>query len=64
MRCDADRADNLERAGALVAEAARDGAGLVVLPELFAVLGRDAAMRAAAEPRDGPTLGWAAPGPG
>ena len=30
-----------------------------MLPELFAALGRDAAMRAAAEPLHGPTLAWA-----
>src|SRR5947207_36430 len=35
MRCDAAAADNLERALDGVAEAARAGAGLVVLPELF-----------------------------
>jgi predicted amidohydrolase len=31
---------NLETAGALIAEAARDGAGLVLLPEYFCVMGR------------------------
>jgi predicted amidohydrolase len=60
MRCDEDRVDNLERAAALVAEAAAEGAELVVLPELFAGLGRSSAMRASAEPLQGPTLDWAA----
>jgi predicted amidohydrolase len=58
MRCGPERSENLERAAALVAAAVGEGAELVVLPELFAVLGRDAAMRAAAEPLDGPTLAW------
>ncbi len=35
MRCDASRAVNLERALRFVREAARDGARLVALPELF-----------------------------
>ena len=60
MHCSADRADNLDRAGALMAEAAAQGAELIVLPELFASLGRTAEMRAAAEPLQGPTLAWAA----
>ncbi len=61
MWCGDDRDDNLGRAARLIAEAATtEGATLVVLPELFAVLGRNAAMRAAAEPLHGPTLAWAA----
>lgn len=59
MWCGKDRDDDLGRAAGLVAEAAGEGATLVVLPELFAALGRDAAMRAAAEPLHGPTLAWA-----
>ncbi len=57
--CGEDRDENLGRAAGLIAEAAGSGAALVVLPELFAVLGRNAAMRAAAEPLHGPTLAWA-----
>jgi predicted amidohydrolase len=59
MHCSADRAENLARAAALVADAAGQHAGLIVLPELFASLGRNAAMRDAAEPLEGPTVGWA-----
>ena len=59
MRCGTDRDENLGRAADLVAGAAADGARLIVLPELFASLGRNAAMRAAAEPLQGPTVAWA-----
>lgn len=59
MHCSADRTDNFTRAAALVAQAAARGADLVVLPELFASLGRNADMRAAAEPLHGPTVAWA-----
>ena len=47
-----------ERAAELVRGRA-GGADLVVLPELFASLGRRRAMVEAAEPLDGPTVGWA-----
>jgi predicted amidohydrolase len=54
---------NLEVAERLVRAAASDGAELVCLPEKWALLGSADALRAAAEPLDGPTLsavrGWA-----
>jgi deaminated glutathione amidase len=53
---------NLEVAERLVREAAADGAVLVVLPEKWTVLGDAEALRAAAQPLDGPALtaaaGW------
>jgi len=59
LHCSADTSDNFARATVAVQSAAHEGAGLVVLPELFASLGRASAMRDAAEPLDGPTLAWA-----
>jgi predicted amidohydrolase len=54
---------NLEVAERLVRGAAADGADLVVLPEKWTVLGSPEAIRASAEPLDGPALsaaaGWA-----
>jgi deaminated glutathione amidase len=54
---------NLEVAERLVRRAAGDGADLVVLPEKWTVLGPPEAIRASAEPLDGPALsaasGWA-----
>jgi deaminated glutathione amidase len=54
---------NLEVAERLVREAAADGADIVVLPEKWTVLGPPDAIRASAEPLDGPALsaasGWA-----
>jgi predicted amidohydrolase len=55
----ADKARNLEAAGRLVRAAAGDGARLVVLPEMFNVLGDPAVLRGGAEPLDGPTVAWA-----
>jgi predicted amidohydrolase len=54
---------NLEVAERLVRGAASDGAELVVLPEKWTVIGSPEAIRASAEPLDGPALsaaaGWA-----
>src|SRR5262245_27521040 len=55
-----DRERNLEVAGRLVREAAADGAELVVLPEKWPLLGGPEALRAGAEPLDGPALSAAA----
>jgi deaminated glutathione amidase len=54
-----DKDANLERADALTRRAAAAGAGLVVLPEKWNVLGRPEAIHAGAEPLDGPALTWA-----
>jgi deaminated glutathione amidase len=54
-----DRPANLDAAAHLVAEAARGGAELVVLPEYFSVAGTPDVLRRDAEPRSGPTLTWA-----
>jgi predicted amidohydrolase len=50
---------NLELAQKLVAGAAGDGARLIVLPEMFNVIGDADVLRASAEPLDGPSLRWA-----
>jgi deaminated glutathione amidase len=54
-----DKDANLQVASRLVADAAADGAELVVLPEMFNCLGAGAVLRAGAEPLDGPTSAWA-----
>jgi predicted amidohydrolase len=59
LNSSADRDANLERADRLVRGAARDGAELIVLPEKWTAMGADEALRAAAEPLDGATIGWA-----
>jgi predicted amidohydrolase len=55
----AEKARNLQAAERLLRAAAADGAGLVVLPEMFNVLGEPAVLKGAAEPLEGPTLRWA-----
>ncbi len=59
MRCTGDPFDDRAVATTLVSAAAADGAELVVLPELFASLGRSSVMRERAESLHGPTLAWA-----
>lgn len=54
-----DKERNLATADRLTRAAAADGARLVVLPEKFNVLGEADALRAGAEPLDGPTIAWA-----
>jgi len=54
---DLDR--NLERADRFTRAAAADGARLVVLPEKWNALGRGEALRAGAQPIDGPAISWA-----
>jgi len=57
MNSTADPAANLRTAERLVRQAAEDGAGLVVLPEKWLVLGSGEELRAGAEPLDGPAVG-------
>ena len=59
MKCSPDQSENFSRAASLIRAATQQGAELVVLPELFASLGRTSHMREVAEPLDGPTLAWA-----
>jgi len=60
MSSGAERESNLRQASALVGDAVAGGAGLVVLPEFFAVLGPNEVLAAAAESLlDGPTVTWA-----
>jgi predicted amidohydrolase len=54
-----DKERNRAAADALVREAAGRGAQLVLLPEKWSVLGPPDALRAGAEPLDGPTITWA-----
>jgi deaminated glutathione amidase len=55
----ADPAANLAVADRLTRAAAADGASVIVLPEKWTVMGSDEQLRAAAEPLDGPAIGWA-----
>lgn len=55
----ADRARNLETATKHIAAATGDDARLIVLPEMFNVLGDADVLRAGAESLDGPSLRWA-----
>ncbi len=59
MTSTADRSRNLEMAERLLAGAAGDGARLIVLPEMFNILGDADVLRSGAEPLDGPSLCWA-----
>jgi predicted amidohydrolase len=52
----ADKQANLDLAEQLVRRAAADGAQLIVLPEMFNVLGDPDVLRSGAESLDGPTL--------
>ena len=56
----ADKAANLDGAARLVAEAAGQGADLIVLPEMFSCTGTGAELRAGAELLEGATAAWAA----
>jgi predicted amidohydrolase len=55
----ADFERNLERADRFTRAAAADGAQLVVLPEKWSAVARGEALRAAAQPLDGPAVAWA-----
>jgi predicted amidohydrolase len=55
----ADPAANLAVADRLTRAAAADGATVIVLPEKWTAMGSDEQLRAAAEPLDGPAVGWA-----
>ncbi len=59
LNSDPNKDRNLSIAGALMRDAAADGARLIVLPEKFNVLGAPDDLRAGAEPVPGPTTEWA-----
>ena len=54
-----DRSVNIETADRLTRAAAADGATLIVLPEKWTAIGSEDALRAVAEPLDGPAVSWA-----
>ncbi|MFN2612519.1 MAG: carbon-nitrogen hydrolase family protein [Solirubrobacterales bacterium] len=56
LNSNADRDRNLEVAERLVRQAAADGAGLIVLPEKWTLLGSTEELRSGAEPIDGPAI--------
>ncbi len=55
MNASANKGENLRRAGSYIEQAARRGAALVTLPEVFFWRGQPEAETAAAEPIPGPT---------
>jgi deaminated glutathione amidase len=55
----ADRAANLAAGDRLTRVAAAEGAELIVLPEKWTAMGSEPQLREAAEPLDGPAVGWA-----
>lgn len=55
----ADKSRNLQAAERFVNAAAADGARLIVLPEMFNILGDAEVLQAGAEALDGPTSRWA-----
>jgi predicted amidohydrolase len=59
LNSDEDKDRNRRTAEALTRAAAADGARLIVLPEKWNLLGRPEALRAGAEPLDGPSITWA-----
>jgi predicted amidohydrolase len=59
LNATADQAANLAVADRLTRAAASDGATLIVLPEKWTAMGDEDDLRAAAEPLDGPAIGWA-----
>ncbi len=59
LKAGPDKAENLAAAALLVCQAVSEGAGLVVLPEMFAWRGPQAAETEAAEEIPGPISRWA-----
>jgi predicted amidohydrolase len=59
LNATADLAANMGVADRLTRAAAKDGAQLIVLPEKWTAIGGDDDLRAAAQPLDGPAIGWA-----